>query len=183
MQRAWEGVDAAQFWDSHAHLIGTGDSGGGIFVNPQTESLLNPGQYARRLFFLNAGCVHDTAAGSVDRAYVERMQNLIHGLRPGAKLLLFAFERAYDERGAPDLEHTIFHVPDSYARDVAKRHPEDFEWVASIHPYRGDALEALAQAKRDGARAVKWLPRRWASIRLRRSAIASTNYSINWICP
>ena len=36
--------------------------------------------------------------------------------------------------------------------------PRDFEWVASIHPYRTDALEALEQAKRDGARAVKWLP-------------------------
>ena len=45
-----------------------------------------------------------------------------------------------------------------YARDVARRHPEYFEWVASIHPYRKDALEALEQAKRDGARAVKWLP-------------------------
>jgi mannonate dehydratase len=27
VKRAWEGIDAAQFWDSHAHLIGTGDSG------------------------------------------------------------------------------------------------------------------------------------------------------------
>ena len=158
VKRAWDGIDAAQFWDSHAHLIGTGDSGSGIFVNPQTESLLSPGQYARRLFFLNAGCVHDQAAGSVDRAYVERMQNLIHGLRPGAKMLLYAFERAYDERGEPDLEHTIFHIPDAYARDVAKRNPGDFEWAASIHPYRSDALAALEQAKRDGARAVKWLP-------------------------
>ena len=158
VKRAWDGIDAAQFWDSHAHLIGTGDSGSGIFVHPQTESLLSPGQYARRLFFLNAGCVHDAAAGSVDRAYVERMQNLIHGLRPGARMLLYAFERAYDENGAPDLSHTIFHIPDSYARDVAKRNPEDFEWAASIHPYRSDALAALEQAKRDGARAVKWLP-------------------------
>jgi len=29
---------------------------------------------------------------------------------------------------------------------------------ASIHPYRGDALEALQRAKAEGARAVKWLP-------------------------
>jgi predicted TIM-barrel fold metal-dependent hydrolase len=158
VQRAWEGIDPAQVWDSHAHLIGTGDSGSGVFVHPGTESLLNPGQYARRLFFLNAGCVHDAAAGSVDRAYVERMRNLVRGLRPGCKLLLFAFERAHDERGEPDTEHTLFHVPDAYARDVAKRHPDAFEWVASIHPYRSDALAALEQAKRDGARAVKWLP-------------------------
>jgi len=158
VQRAWDGIDASQVWDSHAHLIGTGDSGSGIFVNPATDSLLNPGQYARRLFFLNAGCVHDAAAGSVDRAYVERIQNLIHGLRRGCKLLLFAFERAYDERGEPDLAHTIFHIPDAYARDVAKRHTGDFEWAASIHPYRKDAVAALERAKHDGARAVKWLP-------------------------
>ena len=31
------------------------------------ESVLNPGLYARRLFFLNGGCLHDVR-GSVDRA-------------------------------------------------------------------------------------------------------------------
>ena len=157
MRQAWDAIDPFQVWDSHAHLIGTGDSASGIFVNPATDSLLNPGQYARRLFFLNAGCVHD-APGSVDRAYVERMRNLIDGMPRGAKLLLFAFDRAHDESGAPDWAHTMFHVPDSYARDVARQHPDYFEWAASIHPYRKDALEALELAKRDGARAVKWLP-------------------------
>ena len=157
VRNAWEGLDPAKVWDSHAHLIGTGDAGSGIYVNPQTESLLNPGQYARRLFFLNAGCVHD-ATGSVDNAYVDRMRNLIDGMKKGAKVVLFAFERAHHENGEPDLEHTIFHVPNEYARDVAKRHAEDFEWAASIHPYRKDALESLEQAARDGARGVKWLP-------------------------
>ena len=155
--QAWQGVDPAAMWDAHAHLIGTGDAGSGIHVNPRMESLLNPGQYARRLFFLNAGCAHD-APGSVDRAYVERMRNLVDGLRPGAKLLLFAFERSYEENGDPDLERTPFHVPDRYARDVARAHPAYFEWVASIHPYRRDCVEALDKAKREGARAVKWLP-------------------------
>ena len=157
MRRAWEGLDPAQVWDSHAHLAGSGDAGSGIVVNPRMDSLLNPGQYARRLFFLNAGCAHD-APGSVDRAYVERMHNLVDGMRPGAKLVLFAFERAHDERGAADWEHTAFYVPDAYARDVARAHPQYFEWAASIHPYRADALEALETAKREGARAVKWLP-------------------------
>ena len=125
------------------------------------DSLLNPAMYARRLFFLNAGCAHD-APGNVDRAYVERMRNLVDGLqgaqRRGVKLVLFAFERAHDERGRPDLEHSAFYVPDAYARDTARAHPQYFEWAASIHPYAGDALERMAQAKRDGARAVKWLP-------------------------
>ena len=157
VEAAWHGLDPAKVWDVHAHLVGTGDAGSGITVNPRTESLLDPGQYARRLFFLNAGCVHD-AAGSVDLAYVDRMRNLNEGMRPGVKMLLLAFERAYDERGAPDPEHTIFHIPNDYARDVARRHADHFEWAASIHPYRQDALEALAQAARDGARGVKWLP-------------------------
>ena len=158
---AWDGIDPAQAWDSHAHLIGTGDSDSGIYVNPATQSVLNLGQYARRLFFLNAGCAHDSGGG-VDRAYVARMRNLVDGWNPagrkGAKLLLFAFERAHGEDGAPDLEHTTFYVPDSYARDVVRAYPDYFEWAASIHPYAKDALARLAQAKRDGARAVKWLP-------------------------
>jgi mannonate dehydratase len=155
--QAWDGIDAGRMWDAHAHLIGTGDAGSGIYVNPAMHSVLNPGQYARRLFFLNAGCAHD-APGSVDRAYVERMRNLVDGLRAGAKLLLFAFERSHEDSGDPDLERTSFHVPDRYARDVARAHPSYFEWVASIHPYRRDCVAALDQAKRDGARAVKWLP-------------------------
>jgi mannonate dehydratase len=157
VRAAWDGLDPAKVWDSHAHLLGTGDAGSGIYVNPQTDSLLNPGQYARRLFFLNAGCAQD-AGGSVDRAYVDRLRNLIDGMRKGVKVVLFAFERAHHESGEPDLEHTIFHVPDDYARDVAKKYADDFEWVASIHPYRKDALEALERAKQGGARGVKWLP-------------------------
>ena len=158
---AWRGLDTAQVWDSHAHLIGTGDSGSGIYLNPATNSLLNPGQYARRLFFMNAGCAHE-APGRVDRAYIERIHNLMDGMREsggrGAKLLLFAFERTHDERGEPDLKRTMFYVPDSYANNVAKWYSRYFEWVASIHPYAGNSLERFEQAKRDGARGIKWLP-------------------------
>ncbi len=157
VKAAWEGLDPARVWDSHAHLIGTGDSGSGIYVNPQTDSLLNPGQYARRLFFLNAGCAHEVR-GSVDRAYVERIHNLLDGMRPGVKMLLFAFDRAYGENGEALAERTMFYVPDSYARDMARRHSQYFEWAASIHPYREDCVAALEAARREGARAVKWLP-------------------------
>ena len=68
-------------------------------------------------------------------------------MRPGVKLLLPAFERAHDERGVPDMQRTAFHVPYAYARDTAKRHAAYFEWAASIHPYRRDAVEALQKAK------------------------------------
>jgi len=122
------------------------------------NSALNPAHYARRLFFLNAGCAYDVEGGSVDRAYVRRMLNLSDGMRRGAKLLLFAFDRSYGEDGRHDADRTAFHVPDAYAREIAREHPRVFEWAASIHPYRADCVAALEQAKRDGARAVKWLP-------------------------
>jgi len=157
VQAAWEGLDPANVWDAHTHLVGTGDSGSGIYVNPRMESLLKPAEYARRLFFLNAGCAHD-APGRVDQAYVERIHNLVDGLRPGAKLLLFAFDRFHDEQGTVHLERTGFYVPDAYTRDTARAHAKYFEWAASIHPYARDAVERLQQAKKDGARAVKWLP-------------------------
>jgi uncharacterized protein len=90
------------------------------------------------------------------------MRSLLDGVdaggRRGMKLLLYAFERAHDEKGEPDLRYTTFHIPDAYARDTARAHPQYFEWVASIHPYAKDAVERLARAKRDGARGVKWLP-------------------------
>ena len=93
VRAAWEGLDPTQVWDCHAHLVGTGDAGSGIWLNPALESMVSPIQYAQRLFFLNAGCAHD-APGRVDQSYIERMHNLIDGLRPGdaglARLLLVA---------------------------------------------------------------------------------------------
>lgn len=121
-------------------------------------SALHPAHYARRIFFLNAGCAYDLEDGSVDVAYVRRMLILLTTMRRGCKVLLYAFDRSYGEDGKADPDHTAFYVPDAYARELARAHPRYFEWVASIHPYRADCVPALEQAKRDGARAVKWLP-------------------------
>lgn len=155
---AWAGLDPAQVWDMHTHLVGTGDSGSGVTVNPHMDSLLYPLQYAQRLFYLNAGCVHEAPVGQVDRAYVERLHNLMAGFPAGAKILLFAFDRFHDGAGRPVPERSTFYVPDAYAVRIAREFPAGFEWAASIHPYREDCVEALETAVAAGARAVKWLP-------------------------
>lgn len=157
IRAAWDGIDPSQVWDCHAHIAGTGDSGSGIAVSPEMESLLHPIQFAQRLFYLNAGCAHD-APGRVDQSYVERMHNLLDGMPTGVKLMLFAFDRVHDERGRALPKHSAFFVPNAYALQLARQYSNYFEWVASIHPYRIDAVTALEQAKQDGARAVKWLP-------------------------
>jgi len=69
-----------------------------------------PVQFAQRLFFLNAGCAHE-APGRVDQSYIERMHNLLEGMRPGAKLMLFAFDWHHREDGTVDRDSSSFHVP------------------------------------------------------------------------
>ncbi len=71
---------------------------------------------------------------------------------------VLAFDYAVDDAGVERPERSTFFTPDAYAAAVACVRPDRFEWVASIHPYRPDALERLAAGAAAGARAVKWLP-------------------------
>jgi predicted TIM-barrel fold metal-dependent hydrolase len=153
---AWEGIEPDRLWDCHVHLLGIGDNGGGAWVNPNMRTASHPILFAQYKFFLNAACVDDTE--QVDNDYVARLIADLSGLAPGARLMLLAFDYAYDSDGRRLLTGSHFHVPNSYARDVVRRHPDKFEWTASVHPYREDAVNALEEAVRDGTRAVKWLP-------------------------
>ena len=157
MRAAWEGIDARKVWDSHCHLAGNGDSGGGIRVNPAMESLGDPLQYVQGLFFTNAACVRDET-GQVDQSYVERMRALMNGMPAGVKLLLLAFDASVTAAGAVSWEQTSLYVPNNYAAHIARRHAQSFEWAASVHPYRRDCVERLEAAVAQGARALKWLP-------------------------
>ncbi|HEY8117882.1 MAG TPA: amidohydrolase family protein [Methylophilaceae bacterium] len=154
-QQIWQGIDPTQVWDCHVHLVGTGDSGSGAWFNPDMESYLHPILKLQKHFYMNGGCVADKES---DRSYVARLLSLVAGMKPGCKAMLFAFEWFHDENGQPDKNRSIFHIPDSYAAEIARSHPESFEWVASIHPYRADCIDALQQAKAQGAKAIKWLP-------------------------
>jgi uncharacterized protein len=157
MQQVWTGIDPAKVWDMHAHLVGVGDSNSGAWANPKMDSLWNPLQYIQKIFYMNAGCVHD-APGQIDASFVARLENLMDGFPTGAQIVLLAFDWAHDEQGRPQREVSAFHVPNSYAARVAHAHPNRMQWAASIHPYRADALAALEDSVAKGARAMKWLP-------------------------
>jgi mannonate dehydratase len=57
-----------------------------------------------------------------------------------------------------DKARSEFYVPNTHAAKVAKSYPDLFLPVASVHPYRADAVAALEEAVAGGAVAVKWLP-------------------------
>lgn len=160
LDQAFDGLDPAALWDVHAHLLGTGDSGSGCSIHASMTEGWHPLERLRRRFIMDAAGVPVDAlvGGGVDRAYVARLRALADGFPPGARWLLFAFDRALDDDGRERPDWTTFHVPDAYARQVAEAAPGRFGWVASIHPLRPDAVARLDAALAGGALAVKWLP-------------------------
>ncbi|MCB1865618.1 MAG: amidohydrolase family protein, partial [Chromatiales bacterium] len=156
LRAAWNGIAPERVRDMHVHLIGNGLGGHGTYVNPAMRGGLNPLKRAQFAFYLNAACVTDDA-GAEDQ-YAANLARMADDLPRGTKLMLFAFDWFCDESGEPDPARSTLHVPNAYARQVAARRPDRFEWVASIHPYRLDAIERLQAAIDGGARAIKWLP-------------------------
>lgn len=157
VQAAWEGIDPAKVWDCHAHLIGVGDSDSGIHVNENMRSLWHPIQYTQFNFYMNASCAMNGGNTKVDAGVVRQYLKLHREMPKGFKFMLLAFDYAHDDKGRP-MKESAFYTPNDYAIRMVRRYPEAFEWIASIHPYRLDALEELELAIANGARAVKWLP-------------------------
>lgn len=156
MTKIWAGIDPAQVWDSHVHIVGTGDSAdSGIYFNPQMDSLWHPILKVQKSFYMNGTCASPDA---VDTSSIERLVQINAEMPAGFKSMLFAFDWFHDENGNIVKDQSIFHIPNAYAAKLASEHSQHFEWVCSIQPYRADALDALDEAKAKGARAIKWLP-------------------------
>ena len=155
VQQTFAGLRPELIWDGHVHLLGTGDSGNGAWLNPQLKSLRHPLQYAQLRFYLNASCAEGE---NTDSLFLERLLALRQGFPPASRFMLLAFDYTYDQAGRRRLDLSAFHTPNEWAARLHREHPGQFEWIASVHPYREDAIEALDQAHKAGARAVKWLP-------------------------
>lgn len=161
INRAFDGIDVSQLWDSHFHLIGNGNSvafdgkPSNVWLNPDMTSMMSPIQNIQYEFYLNAACVGDES--NADKIYFDNIKSTIEQLPQGIKFLLLAFDYHYSNKGTKEPQQSTFYVPNEYAARVAAAHPS-FEWIASVHPYRKDALDELDWCKANGAKAVKWLP-------------------------
>lgn len=156
MRQIWHGLDASQVWDTHLHITGVGDgASSGAWSNPVMDSYFHPILYLQKQFYMDGSCTVD---GNVDDSYISRLIKISAEMPSGYKSMLFAFDWFRDANGKPLKDQSIFHIPNEYVHKIASEHSQYFEWVASIHPYRPDALDALEEAKAQGARAIKWLP-------------------------
>lgn len=157
VRASWDGLRVDRVWDVHVHLFGNGHAETGIWLDPGFDHGLLPSAWARRTFFMNAACGGKDEK-RLDHQMVERLVRQADQCPPGFKAMLLAFDFTYDETGKRRDDLTTFSISNPYAQRVAKAHPDRFEWTASVHPYRDDAVAALEAAKAGGARAVKWLP-------------------------
>ena len=151
----WQDIRPDQVWDAHVHLVGVGDASNETWFNPAMDEWLHPQLKLQKSFYINATCA-DPA--QIDVTSVSRMDALAQALPPGMKLMLFAFDWHRDAQGQVLKQHSIFHISNQYAAAIAQRQPDRYEWVASIHPFRPDAVDALEHAHAHGAKAIKWLP-------------------------
>jgi len=158
IKATWEEIDTRQVWDCHCHLIGVGDSNSGIWVNPDMQSLLHPVQLTQFKFYLNASCARSGNKETIDEGVVQRLLDIRADLPEGFRYMLLGFDYYYDHAGNIHREYSAFHTPNEYASRMAKTHPDQFEWIASIHPYREDAVSAVQDVVDNQARAIKWLP-------------------------
>jgi uncharacterized protein len=153
----WRGLDAAKVWDTHIHVFGDGDSGSGLWFNPRMSQLWHAQEYLRRKIYINAACIEDRP-GRIDLSFMAHLLAQSQAMAPGFKAMLFAFDWARDEAGAPMREVSTYYASDEHIGGLAARHPAHFEWVASVHPYDPRALDRLDAVVARGARAIKWLP-------------------------
>jgi mannonate dehydratase len=142
--------------DYHVHVIGRGFGGTGCEINPDMLSLGHPFKRAMAMLYLRASGVGDIER--LDEQYLERLTALTRGFGHPVRLHLLAMDRFYTPDGISHPERMDFYVPNDYVLDLARRHPDLFVPVVSVHPYRPDAVAELERCAAAGARFVKWLP-------------------------
>ena len=126
---AFDGVDRDALVDAHVHLA----QRAGFFMEGPT-----------------ADVIMSAAGAEDDEGYLARLVDLLR--HTGGRAMLYALDHHHDR------ERTSLYVPNDAVLDAARRHPDLFIPVGSVHPYRADALDELDRLAAAGVRHIKWLP-------------------------
>jgi predicted TIM-barrel fold metal-dependent hydrolase len=156
IKRAFDDIDPARLIDYHTHIAGIGNGTNGAFVNPKMRTWRHPFHRIKFQIYLSAGAVNDVERS--DAQMVDRLTRLITNIEGHGRHRLLAFDKNYRRDGTTNLAKTEFYVPNEYVFDLAADHPDFFEPVISVNPYRPNALNELERGAQRGARMVKWLP-------------------------
>lgn len=156
IKRAFDDIDPARLLDYHTHVAGIGTNESGAFVNSKMHTWRHPLHRLKFKVYVSAGGVTDEA--QADKQIVERLVRLVSNVEGQGKYRLLAFDKNYNRDGNENLSRTEFYVPNDHVFAIAEAHPDLFEPVISVNPYRPDAIKELEGGQTRGARMVKWLP-------------------------
>jgi uncharacterized protein len=156
VNKAWQGLDPKKVIDVHVHVAGVGQNNSGCYVGERMRSKTNPVEWLKYTIYQEASGVTDDA--QCETQWIDRLAGLMRSESPHGRALVLAFDQFHDDEGKPDKTRSEFYTPNSYVIGLAKSYPDLFVPVASVHPYRPDAVEELEKAVAGGAVAVKWLP-------------------------
>jgi predicted TIM-barrel fold metal-dependent hydrolase len=135
--------------DCHVNVTASTPAHGGM-----SQKLVNSIAFRFMRWRLDLG---PYGAGSEDE--LERV--LVQTIRGTEKLdaaVVLAFDAVYTSDGAIDETNTHLYVTNDYVIELAKRHPREILFGASVHPYRKDAVAELERCVAAGAVLLKWLP-------------------------
>jgi len=142
-------------FDHHVHTVGTGEEQSGARISPRFRSWLHPKQHVQFLAYQRAFGIEDVArAESQSAAHFLRLARAAAVSRHG----VMAFDAFHRPDGTVDEADTEFYVPNEHVEALANANADVLVAVASIHPYRTDAVAELERCAAKGARIVKWLP-------------------------
>ncbi len=156
VERALDGIAPGRRRDFHAHALGIGGAKSGAWLNPRLLTWRHPLERMRAKIFMSGAGVHDE--GNADGQYAERLLRLHLAMPGGGRVHILAFDWRHGQDGVSDRDESDFYVSNDRVVELALKHPDVFEPVCSVHPYRPDALEELDRMALLGVRFVKWLP-------------------------
>jgi mannonate dehydratase len=160
--------------DHHVHVGGVGTDvskicpeirSPGVWIHPDFRSWRHPIRWLEARLLLGACGVCDWS--DADTQYAERLLDLVRASRLGGTYFLYALDWRYERppnNRTPNREKTDLYVDDEYVIALARwlnaqeNGGARFVPVASVHPYRPNAIEALAALSARGVRHIKWLP-------------------------
>jgi predicted TIM-barrel fold metal-dependent hydrolase len=153
---AFADVEPARLVDYHTHIAGIGTDETNNHAHPKMRTWRHPFHRIKFAVYLSAAGVEDMA--HADAEFAARLVRLIAHIEGHGKYRLLAFDKNYNRAGTVNLAKTEFYVPNEYVFALAAAHPDLFEPVISVNPYRPDALAELTKWAGRGGRVVKWLP-------------------------
>lgn len=168
IESAFEGINPDEIIDYHLHMVGLGDGTpciveekSSIFLNPKRLSFLHPLWKISTGIFMDASGISSMENANVEYAY--RLLDLVRHFRGKGKFHIFAMDGYHEEDGTLNIDKTDLMVPNQYIIDIAyclngKLGIKRFVPIASIHPYRKDAIAELEKYAKKGVRFLKWLP-------------------------